>query len=194
MLPNKRRLVVFFDRKKVVASIYEGIKQALQGEAHITAILNFYNPEGSTRYVHGATSRPVYATTKSHVNYVVADTDSWEQIAAKTFEELEQVKFYVKNHFLDFKIPYIHSDEEHDFVPDFICHVTTPKGEEVNLIVEISGWSNDDTGHKAEKRRYTTDLWLPAANALATYGRWEFIEISDIDNIKPLLIEKINSL
>lgn len=194
VLPNKRRLVVLFDRKKVVASIYEGIKQALQGEAHITAILNYYNPEGSTRYVHGTTSRPVYATTKSHVNYVVADTDSWEQIAAKTFEELEQVKFYVKNHFLDFKIPYIHSDEEHDFVPDFICRVNTPKGEDVNLIVEISGWSNDDTGHKAEKRRYTTDLWLPAANALATYGRWEFIEISDIDNIKPMLIEKINSL
>lgn len=193
-LPNKRRLVIFFDRKKVVASINEGIDKARQEEAHITAILNFYNPAGSTRYVHGATSRPVYATTKSHVNYVVADTDSWEQIAAKTFEELAQVKFYVKNHFLDFKIPYIHSDEEHDFVPDFICRVTTPTGEEVNLIVEISGWSNDSTGHKAEKRRYTTDLWLPAANALASYGRWEFIEISDIDNIKPLIIEKINSL
>ncbi len=193
-LPNKRRLVIFFDKKKVVASIYEGIKQALQVEAHITAILNYYNPEGSTRYVHGSTSRPVYATTKSHINYVVADTDSWEQIATKTFEELDQVKFYVKNHFLDFKIPYIHFDVEHDFVPDFICRVVTPKGEEVNLIVEISGWSNDETGHKAEKSRYTTSLWLPAANALATYGRWDFIEISDIDNIKPLLIEKINSL
>ena len=194
VLPNARRLVMMFDMRKVVASIYEGIKKALQDESKISAILNYYNPEGSTRYVHGATTRPVYATTKSHVNYVVADTDSWEQIAAKTFEDLDEVKYYVKNHFLDFTIPYIHDDEEHDFMPDFIVRVVTPKGEKVNLIVEISGWSNDTTGHKAEKRRYTTDLWLPAANALGKYGRWEFIEISDIENIKPLIVEKINSL
>ncbi len=193
-LPDQRKLVIMFDMRKVVASIYEGIKMASQDTAHISAILNYYNPEGSTRYVHGATSKPVYATAKSHVNYVVSDTDSWEQIAAKTFEEMDSVKFYVKNHFLDFKIPYVYEDEERSFVPDFIARVVTPSGEEVNLIVEISGWSNDDTGHKGEKRRYTTDLWIPAANALGSHGRWDFIEVTDIDNIKPILDEKINSL
>lgn len=192
--PNRRRLVILFDKQKVAASIYEGIKNALQATAHISAILNFYNPEGSTRYVHGATTKPVYPTTKSHVNYVVADTDSWEQIAAKTFEELDQVKSYVKNHFLEFRIPYIYEDEEKDFIPDFIAQAVTPSGKVVNLIVEISGWSDDVTGHKAEKRRYVTDYWIPAANALGSHGEWEFIEISDIDNIKPLLIAKINSL
>ena len=192
--PNRRRLVIFFDKQKVVASIYEGIKNAVQGSAHISAIVNFYNPEGSTTYVHGATTKSVYPTTKSHVNFVVADTDNWEQIAAKTFEELAQVKFYVKNYFLDFRIPYNYLDEEKDFIPDYIVSVTTPSGREVNLIVEISGWSNDETGRKAEKARYTKDYWVPAANALGNYGEWDFIEISDIDNIKPLLIEKINSL
>lgn len=192
--PEHRKLVIMFDMRKVVASIYEGIKMAAHSTSHISAILNYYNPEGSTRYVHGSTSKPVYATQKSHVNYVVADTDSWEQIAAKTLEELPAVRCYVKNQFLDFKIPYNCGDEEHNFVPDFIARVVTPQGEEVNLIVEISGWSNDDTGHKSEKRRYTTTLWIPAANALATHGRWDFIEISNIDNIKPILEEKINSL
>lgn len=189
-----RRLVVFFNKKKVVASIHEGIKNAMMGESHISAILNYYNPEGSTRYVFGTTTKPVYPTVKSHVNHVVADTGSWEQIAAKTLEELDAVRCYVKNHFLDFRIPYVYLDEEHDFVPDFIAKVTANDGSEVNLIIEISGWSNDDTGHKAEKRRYVTDYWLPAANALKKYGRWEFVEISDIANIKPLLIAKINSL
>lgn len=192
--PDLRRLVVFFNKKKVVASIYEGIKTAAIDSTSITGILNYYNPEGSSRHVHGSTSKAVYATTKSHVNAVVADTDSWEQIAAKTFEELPHVHSYVKNHFLDFRIPYFFEDQEHDFIPDFIAKVKTPSGEIVNLIVEISGWSNDTTGHKAEKRRYVTDYWIPAANALGSYGRWEFVEISDIDNIKPLLIEKINSL
>lgn len=110
--PYDRRLVVFFNKKKVVASIAEGIKNALRGETAITGILNYYNPEGSTRYVHGFTTKPVYPTTKSHVNYVVADTDTWEQIAAKTFEELPEVICYVKNHFLDFTIPYMWLDEE----------------------------------------------------------------------------------
>lgn len=192
--PDLRRLVVFFDKAKVVASIYEGIKGAAIDATSITGILNYYNPEGSTRHVHGFTTKPVYATQKSHINAVVADTDSWEQIAAKTFEELPQVECYVKNHFLDFKVPYFYEDEEHDFIPDFIAEVKTASGEIVNLIVEISGWSNDTTGHKNEKRRYTTNYWIPAANALGSYGRWDFIEISDIDNIKPLLIEKINSL
>ncbi|MCM1111323.1 MAG: DEAD/DEAH box helicase family protein [Clostridium sp.] len=189
-----RRLAVFFDVKKVVASIYEGIKMANRSEAHITPILNYYNPEGSTAYVRGFTTKPVYATEKSHVNYVVSDTDTWEQIAAKTFDEVEAVRFYVKNHFLDFRIPYVNEDEEKEFIPDFIVRVTTPKGEEVNLIVEISGWSNDTTGHKAEKRRYTTEFWIPAANSLKRYPRWDFLEINNIDNIKPILLHKIESL
>lgn len=192
--PDLRRLVVFFDKKKVVASIYEGIKSAAVDTTTITGILSYYNPVGSTSHVHGATSKAIYPTSKSHVNAVVADTDSWEQIAAKTFEELPQVVSYVKNHFLYFRIPYIYEEQEHEFLPDFIVQVKTPSGEIVNLIVEISGWSDDTRGHKAEKRRYTTGYWIPAANALGTYGRWDFLEISDIDNIKKLLIEKIESL
>ena len=192
--PDLRRLVVFFDKKKVVASIYEGIRQAAKGEDRISAILNYYNPEGSTRHVHNSTTKSVYATTKSHVNYVVADTDSWEQIAAKTFEEVDAVQCYVKNQFLDFRIPYLYLDEEHDFIPDFIAKVKTQSGDIVNLIIEISGWSNDVTGHKAEKRKYTTDWWIPAANALVSPSRWDFLEVSDIDNIKPLLLAKIAQL
>lgn len=192
--PDMRRLVVFFEKKKVVASIYEGIRQAAKGEDRISAILNYYNPEGSTRHVHNSTTKPVYATTKSHVNYVVADTDSWEQIAAKTLEEVDAIECYVKNQFLDFRIPYLYLDEEHDFIPDFIAKVRTPSDDTVNFIIEISGWSNDVTGHKAEKRKYTTDWWIPAANALGSHGRWDFLEVPDINNIKPILLAKIAQL
>ena len=117
-----------------------------------------------------------------------------EQIAAKTLEELPQVVRYVKNHFLDFKIPYLIGAIEHMYVPDFFAVVKTKSGAEVNLIIEISGLSNDRLGHKDFKRKYATDFWLPAANNLATYGVWDYIEVTDIDNIKAILTHKINSL
>ncbi len=192
--PALRRMVVLWKKSEVVASIYAGIHNAGSGSDHISAILNYYNPEGSTAHVHGSTSKPVMATVKSHVNYVVADTAVWEQLAAKTLEELEAVQCYVKNHFLNFRIPYMHLDKEKDYLPDFIARVTAPSGQTVNLIIEISGWSNDDTGHKDAKRYYASRLWVPAVNNLRTYGRWDFIEVTDIDNIKLLLLEKINSL
>ena len=49
----------------------------------ITAVLNYYNPEGSTRYVYRPTNKPVYPTQKSHVNYIIAEDNSWQQIAAR---------------------------------------------------------------------------------------------------------------
>ena len=189
-----KRLVILWQQSKILSSIYEGIRQANRQEERITAILNYYNPEGSTAHVFGATTKPVWPTTKSHVNYVVADTQSWEQIAAKTLEEIPEVVNYVKNHFLGFQIPYMVGTEEHQYMPDFIAHVKTTRGEQVNLVIEISGFSDDRTGHKDAKRHYTLDYWLPAANNLGQYGRWAFVEVSDIDNIKRTLIHKIQEL
>lgn len=192
--PEMRRLVLFWNQKETAASIYEGIRRANADKEKIKAILSYYNPTGSTRHVFGATSKAVYPTLKSHVNFVVADTGSWEQIAAKTLEELPQVARYVKNHFLDFKIPYLIGAVEHTYVPDFIAVVKAGGGREVNLIIEISGMADDRLGHKDYKRKYVRHFWLPAANNLAQYGAWDFVEVTDIDNIKATLTNKINSL
>lgn len=191
-----KRLVKLWDSSKVVANIYEGIKNGSVSadETKVTAILDYYNPEGSTRYVFGKTSKDVYPTQKSHVNYVVADTESWEQICAKTLEQMPQVKHYVKNHFLGFKIPYVVDGEEHDYLTDFIAVCETPDGRTINLIIEISGFSNDRTGNKDAKRLYTQNYWIPAVNNLQKYGEWAFIEITDIDNIELALTQKINEL
>ncbi len=190
-----RRLVIFWDQKATNTSIYSGIIDANTIKENIEAIRDYYNPEISTKYVNGNTTKEVYPTVKSHVNYVVADTNSWEQIAAKTLEEMPQVIRYVKNHFLGFKIPYLDEKAvEHSYIPDFIAAVRTTTGKEINLIIEISGFSNDKTGHKDFKRKYTNGFWIPAANHLNTYGTWDFVEVTDIDNIKAILTDKINSL
>jgi type III restriction enzyme len=192
---DMRRLVALWNSDQVVNSISEGIRQANTDKEKVTAILNYYNPIGSSSYVHGFTTKDVYPTIKSHVNFVVADTDSWEQIAAKTLEELDSVECYVKNHFLDFKIPYVTTDgKEHNYVPDFIAKIKTPTGNKINLIIEISGFSNDRTGNKDAKRYYVEHYWLPAVNNIKKEPKWDFIEITDIDNIKMTLIEKIKTL
>jgi type III restriction enzyme len=192
--PDYKKILFFVPPKEYCDHINLGIMAQQKATDVILPIFNHYNRFGSSRYVHGQTSKEVYPTSKSHVNFVVADTESWEQIAAKTFEELEPVQSYVKNAFLGFQIPYVAQGKDRYYFPDFIARCVTPSGEIINLIVEITGMNQD----KAEKRWYVENRWLPAVNAVRErydMGRWEFVEIAnDIRDIKNQLLAKINSL
>jgi type III restriction enzyme len=200
--PRWRRLVRFEDAQRVAASVWLGVEAAavnahLQDEPDAPAIvplLNRYNPRGHTGHVHASTIKPVFATTKSHVNYVVADTDSWEQIAAKTFEQLPEVEAYVKNAFLGFEVPYVDkTGTERRYQPDFLLRVKTPGDERFNLIVEISGFARD----KVEKRWFVQQRWLPAVNGQRQQLGllpWHFIEVTDIERIKEQLQASIAAL
>lgn len=191
-----KKLLYFFEPKIIADHIHRGINPHINTTEYIRPVFNYYNKFSSTKYVNGNTAKEVYPTQKSHVNYVVSDTDSWEQIAAKTLEELPQVKSYVKNSFLGFSIPYVKDGKDKLYFPDFIAQVMTNHQPLTvkNLIIEISGMSKD----KAEKKWYVENRWLPAVNALKDkygYPEWHFIEIAnDIRNIKNQLTEKIESI
>lgn len=196
-----RRLLLDYPEQEIAASIYRGIEAALLlrpagGEdkaPQIVPLLNRYNPTGSTAHVQGSTTKPVFKTKHSPVNFVVADTDSWEQIAAKTFEQLPEVESYVKNAFLGFEIPYTDKQgKDRRYLPDFLLRVKTPGGQRYNLIVEITGFSTD----KELKRYFVRERWLPAVNASLRQAQkhwggypWFFAEITDIDRIKNTLTE-----
>ncbi|MBO0933123.1 BPTD_3080 family restriction endonuclease [Fibrella aquatilis] len=191
---NYKRLLYFWNHKEVADHIQLGIMAATAGSDVILPMFNHYNRFGSTRYVNGNTSRPIYETRKSHVNYVVADTDSWEQIAAKTLDELPEVLSYVKNAFLGFAIPYVNEGKEKLYFPDFIARIQTSSGRVINLIVEITGMNLD----KAAKKQYVIDRWLPAANSVREqygYDEWFFVEIAnDIRYIKNQLADKLGEI
>lgn len=191
--PRYKRLLYFEEPKKVVDHIARGINPQHNTTEHIRPVFNYYNKFSSTKYVNGNTVKDVFPTEKSHINYVVMDSD-WEGICAKTLEEIETVECYVKNQFLGFAIPYTKDGKDRQYFTDFIARVKSKDGTIKNLMIEISGMSKD----KAEKKWFVENRWIPAVNALKDkyeYPEWHFIEVAnDIRNIKNQLIEKIQSI
>ena len=188
-----KKLVYFDDPKAIADHIRQGINPHINTSEFIKPVFNHYNRFSSTKYVIGNTSKEVYPTKRSHVNFVVMDS-GWEGICAKTLEELNQVDAYVKNQFLGFTIPYVKEGEDKSYFPDFIVRVQKDDGSVKNLIIEVTGMNKD----KAEKKWYVENRWLPAVNAVREkyeYPEWHFIEIAnDIRNIRNQLIDKISSI
>jgi len=178
--PEWKKLVYFHEAQRLVSHIAGCIETGEGGESRIRPILNYYNPTGSTRFAHGATTKEVYPTNHSHINGVVIDS-GWEGNAAKVLDDLAaegKVLAWAKNAFLDFRIPYTDSEgENRDYLPDFIVRAKTSKGEKVNLILEITGEKRD----KTEKKQAVENRWLPAVNAIREqhdWDRWDFLEIA----------------
>ena len=125
--PIYKRLVIYDDPQPIVESINRGIIAHAAERERVLPILNHYNPVGTTAHVFGHTSKKTWPTKKSHINLVVADTDTWEQIAAKTLEKLPAVESYVKNAFLGFAIPYVDGGKERNYLPDYLVRLRTPQ-------------------------------------------------------------------
>ncbi len=191
--PIYKRLLRYEDAQPIVESIERGMTAHAAEHQRILPILNHYNPQGSTAHVFGHTAKKTYPTKKSHVNLVVADTDTWEQIAAKTLEKLTAVESYVKNAFLGFAVPYVKDGKERNYQPDYLVRIVTPKLRRAQLILEITGFNTD----KEIKRWYVRERWLPSVNNVREklgLPKWYFEEITDIDNVKPALEKAIAAI
>ncbi|MBN1140952.1 MAG: DEAD/DEAH box helicase family protein, partial [Deltaproteobacteria bacterium] len=195
--PEYRKLLFFDEPTRICDHILRCIRAEGAKSETVLPIFNHYNRFGSTRYVNGVTTRPpekLFATRKSHVNYVVGDTDSWEQIAAKTLEDLPPIESYVKNSFLGFAIPYVAEGKDRMYHPDFIASCKMRNGVRINLVIEITGMNKE----KAMKKDYVVNRWLPAVNGVRDrygYPEWRFIEIAgDIRDIKNQLTVAIEGL
>lgn len=192
--PEQKRAVMLWDYKAVLSSIKEGIHKANEDKEVITGILNYYNPCGSTSNVYRPTNRAVYPITKSHVNLIIAEDNSWQQIAAQKLDTMDCVLTWVKNTYLGFRIPYTVADENKEYQPTFIVRVKTPNDKVVNLIMECDDFDGDKSGNKDTKRLTLLNYWIPAANNLKNYGEWALLEVRDIDLLENLINEKIKQL
>ena len=157
---------------------------ASKSDRKLLPILALYDPLGSTRYVDFLTTKPVRETVKSHVNYVVADTEEWEQGVAKKLEQMPEVLAYVKNQNMGFAIPYEHQGVAHYYVPDFVVKLEMPDKSVLNLLIEVTGRKDDK---KITKIKIARDFWIPAVNNAEKFGQWSVIEIQNIHETQQLI-------
>jgi type III restriction enzyme len=161
------------------AIVTENIEQ--NKEKKLLPILMPYDTVGSTRYVDFLTTKEVRETIKSHINYVVADTEEWEQGVAKRLEQMPEVLAYVKNQNLGFTIPYEHQGVPRQYTPDFIALIEMPDKSKLNLILEVTGKKDDK---KVLKYKTSRDFWIPAINNTEKFGKWAIIEVMDIHEVQ----------
>jgi type III restriction enzyme len=165
--------------------ITAAITAAFVGDKPIKAVLDSYNPVGSTAHVRFSTSRAHRWQTdpaRCHVNWVVLDSD-WEAEFCRVAESHPRVRAYVKNHNLGLEVPYRYGSETRLYLPDFVVLVDDGHGEDdlLHLVVEIKGYRRED----AKEKKATMDAyWVPGVNNLGTYGRWAFAELREIYRIE----------
>ena len=163
--------------------IKAAITETLAGDRPVKAILDAYNPKGSTAYVNFNTSKETRWQTdprKCHVNWVVCDSD-WEAEFCRVAEAHPRVLAYVKNHNLGLEVPYLMGSTPRKYIPDFIVQVDDGSPEPLNLIVEIKGYRGEDAKEKANTMRA---YWVPGVNNLEKFGRWAFAEFTAVYEIE----------
>ena len=161
--------------------ITAGITRAAANRRLVKAILDPYNPVGSTIFVNFNTSKTARYETdarRCHINWVVLDSD-WEAEFCRVAESHPRVKAYVKNHNLGFEVPYRYGSESRTYLPDFIVLVDDGRGEvdPLRLVVEIKGYRREDA---KDKKSTMENYWVPGVNNHLSYGRWAFAEFRDV--------------
>jgi type III restriction enzyme len=160
--------------------IAAAITASMIGEHPVKAVLDPYNPTGSTAYVRFDTSKTLLWETahdRCHVNWVVCDSD-WEAEFCRAAERNSRVHAYVKNQGLGFEVPYLLGATPKKYLPDFIVRVNDGHGgaDLLNLVVEVKGYRGEDAKDKANTMGA---YWVPGINNLGSFGRWEFVEFKE---------------
>lgn len=173
--------------KEIADMAAERIKAAitltLVGDNPVKAILDAYNPTGSTSYVNFSTSKETRWQTdpcKCHINWVVCDSD-WEAEFCRVAESHPKVRAYAKNQNLGLEVPYLMGSAPRKYLPDFIVQIDDGRDDPLNLIVEIKGYRGEDAKEKANTMRA---YWVPGVNNLGKFGRWEFAEFTAVYEIE----------
>ncbi|MCC6310881.1 MAG: DEAD/DEAH box helicase family protein, partial [Trueperaceae bacterium] len=160
--------------------ILHAITRAEAGTRQPVAILDPFNPTGSTRHVHFATTKAERWQAderKSHVNWVVLDS-GWEQQFCLAAEQHPKVIAYVKNQGLGLEVPYVHQGHKRTYFPDFVVLADDGRGagDPLHLIVEVKGQPNAES---AAKKETMENHWVPGVNRLGEYGRWKFVQFEN---------------
>ena len=136
--------------------ITASITQSLVGERPVVAVIDPYNPIGSTKHVSFNTSKTLrWETSPRHCHVNWAMLDGTEGEFCDIVEAHSKVVAYVKNHSLGLEVPYQHRGNQHRYIPDFIVLINDGRGDEdlLQLVVEIKGY-------RGEQARPRSSRWI----------------------------------
>ena len=158
----------------------------------VRVVLDPYNPDETTSHVNFNTSKTERWETspeRCHVNFAILDS-SWEGEFCRVLESHPRVLRYVKNHNLGLEVPYRCGAESRTYIPDFIVDIDDGRGEDdpLHLIVEIKGFRGEDV---KDKHSTMETYWIPGVNNLGRFGRWDFVELSDVWEMESDLSDKL---
>jgi type III restriction enzyme len=145
------------------------------------AILDPYNPSGSTMHVNFNTSKTLRWETDSrrcHVNWAICDS-TWEQEFCRVLDHHPRVRRWVKNQTLGFEVPYQMGGVARKYIPDFIVVVDDGRGDDdlLHLVCEVKGYRGED----AKVKKTTMEaFWVPGVNNSGRLGRWGFAEFREV--------------
>jgi len=191
----KYKMLADMASERINAAILRGQMEDAPEAPPIKAVLDPYNPTGSTAHVNFNTSKTErWETSAQHcqLNWVILDSD-WEAEFCRVAEAHPRVRAYVKNHNLGLEVPYRYGSEMRQYRPDFIVRVDDGHGEDdlLNLVVEIKGFRFED----AKVKKETMDIyWVPGVNNLATHGRWAFAEFTEVYQMQVDFAKKVEDV
>ena len=145
------------------------------------AILDPYNPSGSTTHVNFNTAKTLRWETDSrrcHVNWAICDS-AWEQEFCRVLDHHPKVRRWVKNQTLGFEVPYQMGGVARKYIPDFIVVVDDGRGDDdlLHLVCEVKGYRGED----AKVKKTTMEaFWVPGVNNSGRFGRWGFAEFREV--------------
>ena len=162
--------------------ITNAITRAAMDSRSVKAVLDPYNPVGSTRHIHFVTSKAHRQTDprRCHINWVVLDS-GWEGEFCRVAEAHPRVHAYVKNQGLGLEVPYRSGSTTRSYIPDFIVLLDDGRDDPLHLVVEIKGYRGEDV---KEKKETMETYWIPGVNNLGIYGRWAFAEFTEVYEIQ----------
>jgi len=159
---SRRKILIMLNMNKVVQHIWNEIR-TLNTEVAIP-VYDKENPILSTTNIRTWwTSKPCESFPKTHINYVVVDSQL-EYLEAKTINDSNFVQSFAKNDHLNFFVWYNYQGVSRRYFPDFIVKLKT--GE--NLILETKG---QDSELNRTKRTYLEE-WCKAVNQNGGFGQW----------------------
>jgi type III restriction enzyme len=134
-----------------------------------------HRPVGSTADVDYSTRKEPMPVLRSHLNFVVADSQ-WERIAATVLDTHPKVESFVKNSGLGFAIPYTLRGTAHDYLPDFVVKLDSGQR---HLVVEIKGVTDE----LSDAKKRAAQQWCEAVSGEGSFGRWDFLQIESRQTI-----------